>query len=115
MQEKIVEYAKGALAGKDGKAAFFNFLLNVTPDCDCWHFSEAPIVPDVGILASTDPVAIEQASVDLVARARPLDERVAGEDGDKFAKLTGVDGTPMLAYAERLGLGSREYELIHAE
>ncbi len=114
MQEKIAEYVKGALAGKEGKLALMNFLLNITPDCDCWNFSAAPLVPDLGILASKDPVAIEQASLDLVNQARALDERVEVE-GDKFRELTGVDGVPMLEYAQELGLGSREYKLKHVK
>ncbi len=111
MQEKIAEYAKGALRGKEGKAGFISFLLNITPDCDCWHFSGAPIVPDIGILASTDPVAIEQASLDLVSAAPALADSLKGEKGDKFRALTGVDGTAVLDHAAKLGLGSREYEL----
>ncbi len=114
MQEKIAEYVKGALAGKEGKTAFFSFLLDVTPDCDCWNFSAPPIVPDIGILASKDPVALEQASLDLVNAALPLDERVA-KDGDKFAELTGVNGVPILEYAEELGLGTRDYTLKYVK
>lgn len=111
MQEKIVEYSKGALAGKEGKAGFINFLLNITPDCDCWHFSGAPIVPDIGIMASRDPIAIEQASLDLVSEAPALAESLKGVEGDKFEALTGIDGTPILDYGTKLGLGTREYEL----
>lgn len=114
MQEKMAEYVRGALDGKEGKTGFFNFLLNITPDCDCWHFSGAPFVPDIGILASTDPVALEQASLDLVNEAPALDhERLAAGEGitDKFRQITGVDGTPILDYAQELGLGSREYTL----
>jgi uncharacterized Fe-S center protein len=64
--ERMTEYALGAIAGKKGRMGFFNFLLNITPDCDCVPWSDAPIVPDIGILASCDPVAIDQASYDLV-------------------------------------------------
>lgn len=111
MQEKIAEYVKGALAGKEGKAGHISFLLNVTPDCDCWNFSGAPIVPDIGIAASTDPVAIDRASLDLVNEAPALLESLADVSGDKFEALTGVDGAPILDYASRIGLGSTEYEL----
>lgn len=111
MQEKIAEYVKGALVGKEGKVGFLSYLINITPDCDCWHFSGAPIVPDIGILASTDPVAIDQASLDLVAEAPSLVESIKGAGGDKFRALTGVDGTAVLEHAAKLGLGSREYEL----
>lgn len=113
MQEKIAEYVKGAVAGKQGKVGYLSFLLNVTPDCDCWHFSEGPIVPDIGILASKDLVAIEQASLDLVNSAPALAGTRLTDTAasDKFAAITGVDGTAILDYAQELGLGSREYEL----
>jgi uncharacterized Fe-S center protein len=64
--ERMAEYALGAIQGKQGKVGFFNFLLNIAPDGDCLPWSDAPIVPDTGILASKDPVAIDHASYDLV-------------------------------------------------
>jgi hypothetical protein len=115
IQEKIVEHVAGALADKDGKVVYLSFLVAVSPDCDCWSFSDAPIVPDIGVLASTDIVAIEQAAYDLVTQATGL----AGSRGegmaagsDKFATVTGVDGTHAIAYAEEMGLGTRVYELV---
>lgn len=118
IQEKIVEHVAGALAGKDGKVVYLSFVTAVSPDCDCWSFSDAPIVPDLGVLASTDIVAIEQAAYDLVTGATGLagsrgEGMGAGED--KFTAITGVDGTHAIAYAERMGLGSREYELVTVE
>ncbi len=115
IQEKIVEHVAGALADKDGKVVYLSFVVAVSPDCDCWSFSDAPIVPDIGVLASTDIVAIEQAAYDLVTQATGL----AGSRGegmaagsDKFATVTGVDGTHAIAYAEEMGLGTRVYELV---
>jgi uncharacterized Fe-S center protein len=103
-QRKIVEYAMGVLKGKEEKCVFFNFLLHITPACDCWDFSDAPTIGDIGILASRDIVAIEQASLDLV-------NQKAGKD--YFRDLyKAMDWTEQLAYAEKKGLGSREYELI---
>ena len=118
LQEKIVEHAAGALAGKDGKVVFLSFVTAVSPDCDCWAFSDAPIVPDIGVLASSDIVAIEQAAYDLVTHARGLEgSRGEGlaEGADKFMAVTGVDGTRTIAYAEEMGLGTRSYELITIE
>lgn len=115
LQEKIVEHAAGALAGKDGKVVYLSFVTAVSPDCDCWSFSDAPIVPDLGVLASTDIVAIEQAAYDLVTRAHGLGgSRGEGmaEGEDKFKAITGVDGTRAIAYAEEIGLGTRDYELV---
>ena len=116
-QKKIVEYALAVLKGKEGKAGFLNFLTQISPACDCYDHSDAPIVPDVGILASTDPIAIDQASVDMVNRQKGLDgsslasQKEAG--GDKFRGLyPSVDWSVQLEYGEKIGLGKRDYELI---
>ena len=118
-QEKIVEYAWAVIKDKPGKVGFFNFVLNVSPDCDCWGWNESPIVPDIGILASTDPISIDQASVDLVNQAQGLlGSRLAsfdGGDGDKFKAISGVDWRPQLAYGEKIGLGTRDYKLVEVK
>lgn len=115
IQEKIVEHVAGALAGKQGKVVYLSFVTNVSPDCDCWNFSDAGIVADIGVLASTDIVAIEQAAYDLVTAATGLpgtrgDGLVAG--ADKFTAITGVDGTRAIEYAQEMGLGVRAYDLV---
>ncbi len=114
IQEKIVEHVAGAVSGKRDKTIYLSFVMNVSPDCDCWHFSDASVVPDIGVLASTDIVAIDQAAYDLVAEAVGL-EGTRGDGlpagADKFTAITGVDGTGAMRYAEEMGLGSREYEL----
>ena len=72
------------------------------------------MVADIGVLASTDIVAIDQAAYDLVVAARGLPgTRGEGLDEgvDKFADVSGIDGTMAMAYAEKHGLGSRTYEL----
>ena len=111
----MVEYAAGALKGKEGKTVFFNFILDVTPECDCEPWADLPIVPDVGIVASRDPVAVDQASVDLVNKQHGLRESLLKSGfepgGDKFRALNGVDWGVQLLYAETIGLGSRSYEL----
>ncbi len=116
-QKKMVEHAYGAVQKKKGKAIYFNFLTQITPACDCNHFSDAPIVNDIGILASEDPVAIDQASVDLVngetgnRGSRLQSNWNPGED--KFRALyPEVDWSIQLAYGEEIGLGTRGYELI---
>jgi len=115
--ERMVEYACGALEGKRDRAGFFNFLLSITPDCDCVPWSDAPIVPDIGILASRDPVAIDAASLDLVNRQAGLSgtllqsHRKPGED--KFGGVWAhTNGSLQLSYAEECGLGERKYRLV---
>ena len=113
----MVEYAYGVLKGKKGKSLFINFITHVSPECDCYSFSDAPIVPDVGIVASIDPVAIDQASTDLVNTqpGNPLSKLNSGLEpgGDKLRGLfPAIDWTIQLQYAQELGLGQRNYELI---
>ncbi len=114
IQEKIVEHVAGAVAGKEGKVVYLSFVTDISPDCDCWSFSDAAVVPDIGVLASTDPVAIDQAAYDLVVAAPGLEGTRGeglGEGVDTFRRITGVDGTHAMAYAESMGLGTRAYEL----
>jgi len=102
VQEKMVEYACGVVKNK--KVGYLSFLTDISPDCDCYPYNDPPIVPDIGVLASLDPVAIDQASIDLVNQA-------AGKD--VFRELyPQVDWTIQLKYAEEIGLGSRKYELV---
>ncbi len=114
IQEKIAEHVAGAVAGKEGKVIYLSFVNNVSPDCDCWHFSDAAVVPDIGVLASTDPVAIDQAAYDLVVAAPGIAGTKGeglGEGIDTFREITGIDGTVAMQHAEALGLGTREYTL----
>ncbi|MDZ4654720.1 MAG: DUF362 domain-containing protein [Coriobacteriia bacterium] len=118
LQEKIAEHAAGALVGKVGKVVYLSFLTAISPDCDCWNFSDAPIVADIGVLASTDIVAIDQAAYDLVNASPGLPgSRGEGltEGADKFVAVSGIDGTHAMAHAEALGLGTRAYELTTIE
>ena len=115
--EKMMEYNLGALKNKGGKVFFVNFITDISPKCDCLSYSESPIVNNVGILASTDPVAIDQASADLVNQQTALPGTTLqtnlkpGED--KFKGLyPSVDWEHQLDYAQKIGLGTREYKLI---
>jgi uncharacterized protein len=117
VQRKMAEFALGALAGKQGKFLGVSFALNITPDCDCYPWSDAAIVPDVGILAGTDPVALDQASYDLVNAQEGLPRTALGRHGmrarDKFAAVhKGIDPTVQLAHGEAIGLGTRDYDLL---
>jgi uncharacterized Fe-S center protein len=114
--ERMVEYAAAALASQKIKA-HITFVTNVSPGCDCEGHSDAPICPDLGVLVATDPVAIDQAALDLVNQAPPLYPSALPEGlkpgQDKFmAVYPDIDGTHALAYAESMGLGSRKYELV---
>ena len=117
MQERMAEYAWGGVKTKADKAGYFNFVMNVTPDCDCNSWSDAAIIRDVGILASTDPVAIDQAALDLInAQAGLPNTRLGGGFAPGEDKFKGVypntDYEAQLRHAVSLGMGSRSYELI---
>ena len=115
--ERMAEYAKGAVLNKKGKTAYINVLMNITPLCDCYGFSGQHIVPDIGILASDDPIAIDSASFDLVNNELgnlKSDLKCNHEHGkDKFKGLySNIESSHVLDYGEEIGLGTREYELI---
>ena len=115
--ESMVEYCAGVLQNKRGKTLCVNFINHVSPACDCVPYNDAPIVRDIGVVASTDPVAIDQASVDLVNREPALPgccmEEHTEAGSDKFRAIyPKVDWPLQLEYAEKIGIGSREYELV---
>jgi uncharacterized Fe-S center protein len=104
LQEKMAEYAKRVLNHFPGRAVFLSFLIQVTKDCDCMAKNQKPVVEDAGILASVDPVAIDQAAADLVvARGGGADPLRAGYD---------LDWSGQLIHGERIGLGTRKYRLV---
>lgn len=116
-QKKVVEYAYGSLKGKENKSVFLNFVMGVSPACDCYPSNDTPIVQDIGILASDDPVAIDMASCDLVNAADSLPHTAVkkhlGPGEDKWRSLyPEIDWNIQLNHAEKLGLGKREYTLI---
>ncbi len=114
--EKMVEYTAAVLKNKKGKAFFLNFLTHISPLCDCVPHTDAPIVNDIGVLASTDPIAIDQASADLVNQQAGLPgscpETALKKGQDKFRGLyPEVDWSIQLEYGREIGLGSRDYDL----
>ncbi|MBS4536597.1 DUF362 domain-containing protein [Clostridium sp. D2Q-14] len=114
--EKMAEYAYGAVKDKKGKIGYINFIMNVTPLCDCVPWNDTPIVNDIGILASFDPVAIDKASIDLIDQALGNKNSKLSNDyeigTDKFRSIHNIDGKKILDYCEEIGLGNKKYELI---
>jgi hypothetical protein len=101
IQKDIAEHALGAVKGK--KAFYVNVLVGMTSDCDCFTVDQKKIIPDVGVLGSYDPVAIDHASIDLTRQP----------DGRNLAGMSypALDELAQLAHGEKIGLGSREYML----
>ncbi len=104
LQEKMVEHALGVIGSKKGKIGYLLGIVNLTKDCDCLGQGSPIVARDIGFAASMDPVALDQAAMDLVSQAegKRLDELSYPE----------LDGTVQLAYAQNLGLGSRRYDLV---
>lgn len=100
MQESLARYAANVIRYK--KIFYVNFLINISPNCDCFHTNEPMIAPDVGILASFDPVSLDQACYDFVKK--PID-RIYPD----------VDPTIQLKYAEKFDAGERNYEIFEVE
>jgi uncharacterized protein len=115
--ERMIEYAYGAVKNKKGKTGYMNFLMNITPECDCLPWSDRPIVPDIGILASDDPVALDSACYDLVNEQRGFEDSLLdhnhGKGEDKFRGVwKNVNGHKQLEYGKEIGLGHIKYDLI---
>ena len=116
----MAEYAKAVV---DGRPHFhISLVIDISPYCDCHGENDMAILPDVGMFASFDPVALDQACVDACLRQEPipgslLDDRMH-EDGfcdhhDHFRNTTPEsEWQACLEHAEKIGLGSRNYELI---
>ena len=88
----------------DGNILYINVMNRLSVDCDCDSSPAEPDMHDIGILASFDPVALDQACIDLV---------YAAEDGESLInRIESRNGLHTLEHAEAIGLGSRTYELV---
>lgn len=103
--ERLVEYAQAVTSYKN--SLYFNIIINVSPSCDCSSDPKKPFISDIGILASTDIVAIEAAAHDLVDKAHSCD--------DAFLKENSVSGKHQIEYAEQMGMGTKKYNLIDVD
>ena len=124
---KIAEYAKAVVTGRPN--FHINFVMDVSPYCDCLSYNDLPIIPDVGIFASFDPVALDMACVDAVNQqpaiagsqlaeaaakdAEDAEDAGEGADKDHFCKIHPETNWRIgLRHAEKIGLGTTDYELI---
>ena len=120
LNRKIAEYSKAVV---DGRPAFhISLVMDISPYCDCHAENDAPILPDIGMFASFDPVALDQACADACNKMPALPnsrlDDFMHEEGfhdhhDHFINsMPDTDWRTCLEHAEKIGLGSREYELI---
>lgn len=117
---KMAEYSQAVC---DGRPTFhISLVRDISPNCDCHGENDAPILPDVGIFASFDPVALDQACVDACLHATPMPNSQLSDNladphwhhhHDNFLDSNpNVRWKETLEHAEKIGLGTREYELI---
>jgi uncharacterized Fe-S center protein len=104
--EKIIEYNKALMDAKPGRLLYINVLNNLSTSCDCDARAPKALMGDIGILASTDPVALEKASLDQIYGSR--------EEGKRhlIERIESRGGLHQVVYAEQLGLGTQLYELV---
>jgi uncharacterized Fe-S center protein len=111
LQVSLAHAAVGVVSQFTGKVAFINFVQDVTQWCDCAAPSGPPVVPDIGILASTDAVAIDKASLDLIAQTKRLGKFTDIDSPDILGKINNTDSLIQIWTAQELGLGNVNYEL----
>ena len=117
LNRKIAEYTKAVV---DGRPCFhISLVIDVSPNCDCRPENDMAIVPNVGMFASFDPVALDMACVDAVNAQTPLrgsaadDEHAKAHVHDHFQRLhPDTNWRSCLEHGEKIGIGTREYELI---
>ena len=105
-KEAMADADKSILDYFNGNMAFINVMANMSVDCDCCAKAEDPCMKDIGILASLDPVALDQACLDLVYNSNDL-----GRD-HLIERIESRNGIRIIEAASDLNIGSREYELI---
>ncbi len=107
--ESMAEAASAVVHYFKGNMAFINVMCNMSVDCDCCANAEDPCMKDIGILASLDPIAIDQACIDLVNNS--------DDPGKKhfLERVNSRNGVHTIEEADRLGFGTREYELVNID
>ncbi len=102
--ESMAEAGRAVVEALDGRILYVSVMNRISVDCDCDGSPTEPEIHDIGVLASLDPVALDQACVDLATAAEGSASLVE--------RIRSRDGTHTLEYAEQIGLGSRKYELV---
>lgn len=107
--ESMAESASSVVQFFKGNMAFINIMCNMSVDCDCCAVAEDPCIKDIGILSSLDPIALDQACIDLV---------YSSEDEGKqhfIERVESRNGIHTIERASQLGFGNRDYELINID
>ena len=115
LSKKMSEYAWAVLNGRP--AFHVSLIIDVSPNCDCESENDIPVIPDVGMYASFDPIALDQACVDAVNEQKSISGSVLGSvehnHKDHFKAMhPDSEWEAGLVHGEKLGIGTRQYELI---
>ena len=123
LNRKMAEYTKAVLAGRP--SFHISMVIDISPSCDCCSTNDAPILPDIGMFASFDPVALDQACADACNRQQPLPNSQLAENmaapgfcdhHDHFINnAPETDWRVCLEHAEKVGVGTRAYELVRVK
>jgi uncharacterized protein len=107
LQKSMAEHAWGVVKDKPGKCFYFNVLADMTKDCDCFSTKQEKLIPDIGILGSGDPVALDMATLDLIRQ----------REGKDLGELSYPKLDPMvqIRHAEKMGMGTTRYALQRVE
>ena len=118
---RMVEYTKAVVYGRPN--FHINIVQDVSPYCDCHGENDIPIIPDIGMFASFDPVAVDKACLDACKKEMPVPNSILAKNlakagfvdlGDPFKNTsTKTESDSLFAHAEKINLGSREYEIIN--
>lgn len=120
LDEKMAEYAKAVI---DGRPNFhLSLICDVSPNCDCHPENDAPIIPDIGMFCSFDPLALDKACIDMALKQKPFENTLITDNAKKGVDVSGDDHfshahpdsewQSQLSHAEKIGLGNIDYELI---
>ena len=112
LQVYLAHVASAVLSAYKGRIGFVNFVQDVVPHCDCAAPSGQPVVQDVGIVFSFDPVAVDKASLDLIDRAPIIPGSTSVTPPDVLGKMHQTDSLVQLVTAEKLGVGTLKYEMV---
>ncbi|MDR1973932.1 MAG: DUF362 domain-containing protein [Bacteroidales bacterium] len=123
LSRKIAEYTKAVVFDKPN--FHINFIMNVSPECDCWGHNDAAIIPDLGIACSFDPVALDACCADIVKNAPVLKNTFLTDKNPNVESGIGEDKSHLLhpnarfdaglEHAEKIGVGTRKYQLIEVK
>jgi uncharacterized Fe-S center protein len=112
LQVNLAHAASAVLSAYKGPVVYINFIQDVIPFCDCMPTSAPPVVQDVGIMLSMDPVSIDKASLDVIDMAPVIEPKATPKPPDILGKIHHTDSYVQLRTAEKLNIGEMNYSIV---